>query len=267
MSLSVKQTVCQSPRRMSRPHITATKPGHTVNRSQDIIALLQLDYGLPDRAIATWCGVQRDHINKVKMGKRRPGPELEKSLDALLDECDRGRVTSALATCGVTLSHKKPYEWKAGRDTRKKPRSSPRLVPASPAIPPRQAHHTPAPVAPPPIPHVAAPAPAPFVAASSQSTPTHTLPTPAPAPAMPTLPEHTGWKLLKSFHPSCCYACLERKAGVRIYREVGYRLCLECAALYAPSTIPPPAPGNEPHASEALPATFGLSPAGTMENW
>ena len=54
-----------------------------MSRAQTLIELLRLDYRLPDRAIAEYCGVSRVHINYVLHGKRQASRELENALEML----------------------------------------------------------------------------------------------------------------------------------------------------------------------------------------
>ncbi len=190
-----------------------------MSRSQDMIAVIQLDYGLPDRAIAAWCGVERDHINKVKMGKRRAGPELEKSLEALLAECDRH---------GVQLS-RKAYQWKAGEDVRpkKKPvrlaRSSPATL--TPRVPTRHplAKHTPieSPA------RVSGPATRQPPSSPRPTTPPGTPRAPAQSPTTPRMASST------------CLSC--QRPGTPTKRYQGVWLCQWCA-LARGYSVKTPAP-------------------------
>lgn len=198
-----------------------------MSRSQDIIALVQLEYGLPDRAIAEWCGVERDHINKVKRGKRRAGPELEKALSALLDECDRS---------GVKLS-RKPYTWKAGRDVRREKKQARVSPPPTQRVPqssiPVVASRSPTRVSPPPAQRVAPSSPA--------------------APAQPTDTPPVPPK--KQASSKTCIACRRPGVPTRLY-DGRFWLCQWDAAARGYSA-PTPAPTFIPQVptsrSEPLP--------------
>ncbi|SRR6266436_7105131 len=208
-----------------------------MSRSQDIMTLLQLDYGLPDRVIAQWCGVQRDHINKVKRGKRQASVKLENSLDRLLDECDRH---------GVQLS-RKPYEWKAGRDVRlhqKQADERPARQPYS-SPPPRVTPRTPA--GPEPSPHPPSPGhrPRPIESPTRVTREPAVSPKKAPPPRTPAglSPSASRSQPVQStsLHATgpLCVGC--QRPGVPTRSYAGEPLCAWCAAARGYSASVPPA--------------------------
>jgi len=73
---------------------------------ETLICILRTDYGLLMARIGDACGVSQQCIDAVYRGKRPGGFELGRSLEALYDACEDGRVRAT----------RKPYTWQAGRD-------------------------------------------------------------------------------------------------------------------------------------------------------
>jgi transcriptional regulator with XRE-family HTH domain len=90
-----------------------------MGNGQDEITQLKRRYGVSDAAIGGECGMSREHITRIRTGKRQASPALIAELQGILSYCDETNYKP----------ERKPYTWKKKPVTRPVP---PAYKPAMP---------------------------------------------------------------------------------------------------------------------------------------
>jgi hypothetical protein len=179
-----------------------------MNYVQTLIQIEHSEIGMSDSAIALVCGVRRQHINDLKLGKKGASEKLIKVLENDIRYAREHKLKAV----------RKHYEYSSIPKKAKTPRAT-RAYVTSPSAPISQATR-------------------PSVTRPQTSVPTAqtNITVPMLQPVFPTK-KHTA-SMLKPL----CYVC--GNENIRLYNvpERGkYRLCIKCASIYCPDVVAPSA--------------------------